>query len=180
MIKLLGSLFDSNEKQLKKYRPLIGAINAYEEGMQKLDDEELREQTAKLRKRLDVNPENSRALRDPFLPQLTKEDIAKQRSEDVKKLENILPEAFASVREAAKRSVAHRAFDVQLLGAAFLSKGYVTELFTGEGKSLVAPFALYLYALMGKGAHLVTVNDYLARRDGEWAGHILNALGMSV
>ncbi len=180
MIKLLGSLFDSNEKQLKKFRPLVSAINALEENMQKLDDEALREQTGKLRQKLGVDAETARQGRDPFLPQLTKEDIVKLRADDLKKLEVILPEAFASVREAAKRAVVHRAFDVQLLGAAFLSKGYVTELFTGEGKSLVAPFALYLYALMGKGAHLVTVNDYLARRDGEWAGHIFNALGMSL
>lgn len=180
MFKLFGSLFDSNEKQLKKNWPVVYSVNDLEGSVQKLNDEDLAKKTAELRGKLGVNLETARLLRDPFLPTLTKQEIDHTKLEDRRKLESVMPEAFACAREAATRAVVHHAFDVQVLGAVFLSRGFVTELFTGEGKSLVATFALYLYALMGKGAHLVTVNDYLARRDGEWAGHIFNALSMKV
>ncbi len=180
MIKLLGSLFDSNEKQLKKYAPIVEAVTALEPKMKKLSDTALAAKTAEFRKKRGVDIETIRQPRDPFLPVLTKQEIEAQKKEDQKRLEDILVEAFAVVRESASRRVVHRAFDVQVLAGVFLAKGFVTELFTGEGKTLVAAMPLYLYALMGKGAHLVTVNDYLARVGGEWAGHILNPLGMTV
>lgn len=180
MFKLLSGLFDSNEKQLKKYWPKVHEINALEESVQKLSDDELKEKTAEFRKKLEVDIKNARNERDPFLPQVKQEEIENRRKEDQEKKRSIMAEVFACVKEAASRKVVHHAFDVQVLAAVFLAENYVTELFTGEGKTLVATMPLFLNALMGRSAHLVTVNDYLARRDGEWSGHIYNALGMTV
>lgn len=180
MVNIFSKFFDSNEKQLSRQWPVVHEISALEEEIKKLSDEDLRSRTDAFRSQLEFDIEHARDLRDPFLPPLRKDDIERERAEEQSKLFSILPAAYSVVREAARRSVVHRAFDVQVLAGIFLSKGYVTELFTGEGKSLVAVFPLYLYALTGKGAHLVTVNDYLARRDGEWVGHIFNALGMTV
>src|SRR5690606_37913655 len=105
----------------------------------------------------------------------------KKTLEDEKEvLESILPEAFAVIREASRRVTNHRHFDVQMMAGYYLFEGRVVELFTGEGKTMAANMPMYLYALTGRGAHLVTVNDYLARRDAEWNGHILNSLGLSV
>ena len=111
---------------------------------------------------------------------LKDEELKKNLDEEKKKLYELLPEAFAVVREASKRVANHRHFDVQLMAGYVLFDNKIAELFTGEGKTLAANLPLYLYALTGRGAHLVTVNDYLARRDAEWTGHILHSLGMSV
>src|SRR5208282_5450076 len=141
----------SNDRRLKGYRPKVAAINALEPEVQKLTDAELAGQTA--------------AFREAFAAGKT--------------LEDLLVPAFATVREAARRVLGQRHFDVQLIGGMVLHEGAIAEMRTGEGKTLVATLACYLNALAGKGVHVVTVNDYLARRDAEWMGTIYNFLGLS-
>ncbi len=141
-----------NQRELKRLRPLIGEINALEPSIQSLSDEQLRAKTAEFRARL--------AEGETF--------------------DDLLVEAFAVVREAGKRVLSMRHFDVQLIGGAVLHKGKIAEMKTGEGKTLVATLPAYLNALGGEGVHVVTVNDYLARRDSEWMGKIYRFLGMTV
>src|SRR5215831_8239054 len=141
-----------NARELKKMLPLAARINQLEAGLQAKTDAELSAMTPEFRRRLDNGAP----------------------------LEDLLPEAFALVREAGRRTLNMRHFDVQLLGGMALHKGRIAEMKTGEGKTLVATLPLYLNALAGKGVHLVTVNDYLARRDAEWMGKIYKLLGMSV
>ncbi|MEK7123856.1 MAG: preprotein translocase subunit SecA, partial [Patescibacteria group bacterium] len=153
MLKFLTKIFgDPNEKLLKKIRPLIDKINALEEEFEPLEDEYLPKKSAEFKERL-----------------------AKGET-----LEDILPEAFALVREASKRTLGQRHYDVQLIGGVVLHQGKIAEMKTGEGKTLVATLPAYLNALSGKGVHIVTVNDYLARRDAVWMGQIYHALGLSV
>ncbi len=140
-----------NDRKIKATRPLIEKINALEPEFEKLSDEGLIEKTAELRKR---------AL-------------------DGESLDALLPEAFANVREGAKRALGLRAFDVQLMGGTFLHQGNISEMKTGEGKTLVATFPAYLNALTGKGVHVVTVNEYLAKRDSEWMGKVFASVGMT-
>jgi len=150
---VLAKVFGTqNERELKRLRPRVGQINAFEPSIAPLSDEALRGKTAEFRQRL--------ANGEP--------------------LDDLLPEAFAVVREAGKRAVSMRHFDVQLIGGMVLHKGTIAEMKTGEGKTLVATLPAYLNALEGKGVHVVTVNDYLARRDSEWMGKIYRFLGMSV
>jgi preprotein translocase subunit SecA len=179
MFQLFAGLFDSNEKQLKKIQPIIDKINSYDEYVSKLSNEELKAKTLEFREKLQVNLEEARLDTKDFHEVKSVLDRSKIDSSQ-KKLLEILPEAFAVVREASHRVANHRHFDVQLTAGYFLFTNKVVELFTGEGKTLAANLPLYLYALTGKGAHLVTVNDYLAKRDAEWNGHILNSLGISV
>jgi preprotein translocase subunit SecA len=176
MLKFFASLFDSNEKQLNKIQPIIEEINALEEDMGKLSDEALRKKTVTFRKALGVNLETA----SKEFETLKTEELKIRLEEEKKQLYEILPEAFAVVREASKRIANHRHFDVQMMAGYVLFDNKIAELFTGEGKTLAANLPLYLYGLTGRGAHLVTVNDYLARRDAEWNGHILNALGITV
>jgi preprotein translocase subunit SecA len=143
---------DSNERELKKMAPFVEEINSYEPSMEKLSDDQLKAYTSKFRTRL----KNGETLDD------------------------ILPEAFAVVREAGKRVLKMRHFDVQLMGGIVLHRGMIAEMKTGEGKTLVATLPVYLNALEGKGAHVVTVNDYLAGRDSQWMGQIYTFLGLSV
>jgi len=152
MFKWLSNLIDSNEKELKRLQPLVDHINSLEPEFEKLTDAELRAKT------------------DEFKAQLA----------DGESLDEILPEAYAAVREAAKRTIRQRHFDVQLMGGIVLHQGKIAEMKTGEGKTLVATLPLYLNALTGQGSHLVTVNDYLAKRDCHWMGTIYHALGVSV
>ncbi len=152
MPKLFGGLFDSNEKELKRLQPYADRTNALEPEFQALSDDDLRAKTDEFRKRL----------------------------EDGASLDELLPEAFAAVREAARRTLGQRHYDVQLLGGVTLHQGKIAEMRTGEGKTLVATLPLYLNCLGGEGAHLATVNDYLARRDPYWMGPIYHALGVSV
>jgi len=180
MIKLFSKLLDSNEKQLSKREKLVNEISDLEKKVSKLSDDELKKAAEKFRSQLGVTLESARKLRDPFQKPPSKPEEQIRKKEESNKLLSVLPTVFAYVREASERTVAHRPFDVQVLGAVFLAEGFATELFTGEGKTLVATMPLFLYGLLGKGAHLVTVNDYLAKRDGEWCGHIFNLLGMSV
>jgi preprotein translocase subunit SecA len=152
MPKWLSNLFDSNEKELKRLQPLVDHINSLEPEFEKLTDAELRAKT------------------DEFKTRLTNGES----------LDEILPEAYAAVREAAKRTIRQRHFDVQLMGGIVLHQGKIAEMKTGEGKTLVATLPLYLNALTGQGSHLITVNDYLAKRDCHWMGSIYHALGVSV
>jgi preprotein translocase subunit SecA len=141
-----------NERELKRMRPLVEQINALEPSVQPLTDEQLRARTVEFRERL--------ARGEP--------------------LDALLPEAFAVVREGGRRVLNMRHFDVQLIGGMVLHKGKIAEMKTGEGKTLVATLPAYLNALQGKGVHVVTVNDYLARRDSEWMGRLYRFLGLSV
>ncbi len=141
-----------NDRKVKSVRPLVEAINALEPEFQKLTDEGIVARTRELQKRVQEGGES---------------------------LDAVLPEAFANCREGARRALGLRAFDVQLMGAIFLHQGNISEMKTGEGKTLVATFAAYLNALAGKGVHVVTVNDYLAKRDAEWMGKVYAALGMT-
>ncbi|MDC0531072.1 preprotein translocase subunit SecA [Alphaproteobacteria bacterium] len=151
--KLTSKFFgSSNDRQIKKYNPLVDKINKLEDIFIELSDEELKSKTIIFREKL-LNGEI---------------------------LENILPDAFATVREAAKRTLNQRHFDMQLIGGLVLHEGKIAEMKTGEGKTLVSTLACYLNALEGNGVHVVTVNDYLAKRDSEWMGQIYNFLGMSV
>lgn len=168
MLKLISRFFDSNDKQIKKIQPIIDKINELSDWSSNLSDDDLKAKTVEFRKKLKVDVESLDWDQD-----LDKTATKAQLME-------LLPEAFAVVREAASRITDHRHFDVQLAAGYFLADNKISELFTGEGKTNAANLPLYLYALTGRGAHLVTVNDYLARRDGEWNGHIFNALGMSV
>jgi len=152
MFKWLSNLVDSNEKELKRLQPLVEQINSLEPEFEKLTHAELRAKT----------------------------DDFKARLSDGESLDEILPEAYAAVREAAKRTLKQRHFDVQLMGGIVLHQGKIAEMKTGEGKTLVATLPLYLNALTGQGSHLVTVNDYLAKRDCHWMGTIYHALGISV
>ena len=149
---ILKNFIDSNERVLKSLRPMVEEINGLEPAFQALSNDQLREKMQEFRMRL----------------------------EQGETLDDLLPEAFAAVREAAKRTIGQRHFDVQLMGGIVLHQGKIAEMKTGEGKTLVATLPLYLNALAGKGAHLVTVNDYLAKRDTQWMGPIYHLLGLSV
>jgi preprotein translocase subunit SecA len=142
----------SNDRYVTKLQKIVTQINAFEPTLEALSDEELKAQTDKFRRQL----------------------------EEGKTLDQILPEAFATVREASKRTLGMRHFDVQMIGGIVLHRGEIAEMRTGEGKTLVATLAVYLNAIEGKGVHVVTVNDYLARRDAEWMGQIYTFLGLSV
>jgi preprotein translocase subunit SecA len=161
----------SNERAVKRLRPLIEQINALEPGMQALSDEELRAKTGEFRQRIADSIAAAKVEPDDADGLYAAEKAA---------LDEVLPEAFAVVREAGKRIIGMRHFDVQLLGGAVLHSGKIAEMKTGEGKTLVATLPCYLNALAGKGVHVVTVNDYLAKRDAEWMGKIHSFLGLTV
>ena len=153
MLGIAKKIFGTeNDRKLKKLHPLVNKINGLEPTFQAMTDDALRAQT----------------------------DIYKQRLENGESLDDLLPEAFATVREAAVRTLGQRHYDVQLIGGITLHRGEIAEMRTGEGKTLVSTLAAYLNALTGKGVHLVTVNDYLAKRDAEWMGQVYNFLGLSV
>jgi len=168
--KALTKVFGSaNERLLKKLFPVVVRINALEPEISRLSDEELRAKTEEFKTRLARRLEGSEELSPEARKQLDREA-----------LDEILPEAFACVREASVRSTGMRHFDVQLIGGMILHRGMIAEMRTGEGKTLVATLPVYLNALTGRGVHVVTVNDYLARRDAEWMGKIYKFLGMTV
>lgn len=147
---IFSKIFGSNEREIKKLRPIVDRINSLESSIIKLSDEALREKTLEFRKRLGEG----------------------------ESLDDILPEAFSVVREAAKRVIGERHYDVQLLGGIVLHQGKIAEMKTGEGKTLTSTLPIYLNAVSGKGVHVVTVNDYLAKRDCNWMGSIYNFLGI--
>ena len=175
MIKIFEGLFDSNEKQIAKIQKIVEQINLLEKDVSRLSDDKLREKTEYFRKQIGVNLDSARLDFNNY----NREELKKILDSERGRLREILPEAFAVVREASKRVANHRHFDVQLMAGYVLFDNKIAEVFTGEGKTLAANLPLYLYALTGRGAHLVTVNDYLAKRDAEWTGHILNSLGMT-
>jgi len=153
LMDMLTKVFGSkNERELKKIQPVVERINALEPEIKSLDDAALKKQTVVFRERLEKG----------------------------ELLDDLLPEAFATVREASLRTLGMRHFDVQMVGGMVLHKGSIAEMKTGEGKTLVATLPAYLNALTRKGVHIITVNDYLARRDTEWMGQIFNFLGLSV
>lgn len=152
MISTFSKLFGNlNDREVNRTAPLVKKINELENSAKKLDDDALKQRTAELKEAYAAG----------------------------KKLDNLLPEAFALVREAARRTIGQRHYDVQLIGGIILHQGKIAEMRTGEGKTLVATAPVYLNALTGKGVHVVTVNDYLARRDAGWMGQIYHALGLS-
>ena len=163
LIKLLGG---SNDKKIKQVLPIIDHINALEPEYEKFSDDELRAKTDEFKKILKERQTSDNPKADRIL--------------EKEALDKILPEAFATVREAAKRVLNMRHFDVQLMGGYFLHNGNIAEMRTGEGKTLVATLPAYLNALTGKGVHVITVNDYLAKRDSEWMGRVYKFLGLSV
>jgi preprotein translocase subunit SecA len=168
--KALTKVFGSaNERLLKKLWPVVARINALEPEIRRLSDEELRAKTEEFKARFARRLEGS----DELSP-----EARKQVEQEA--LDEILPEAFACVREASVRATGMRHFDVQLIGGMILHRGMIAEMRTGEGKTLVATLPVYLNALTGRGVHVVTVNDYLARRDAEWMGKIYKFLGMTV
>lgn len=153
LTRILNLIFGSkNEREIKALRPIVEVINGLEAGLTPLSDHALADKTQEFRKRLEAG----------------------------ETLDDLLPEAFAVCREASRRRLNMRHFDVQLIGGMILHKGRIAEMKTGEGKTLVATLPLYLNALEGKGAHLVTVNDYLAKRDAQWMSQVYHALGLSV
>jgi len=151
-MKLFSKIFGDNDREIRKYMPAVEQVNALEPEFEALSDEELRAKTDEFRERLAAG----------------------------ETVDDLLPEAFAAVREAAKRGVGQRHYDVQVIGGIVLHQGRIAELKTGEGKTLTATLPLYLNALEGRGAHLVTVNDYLAKRDAQWYGPVFDALGLSL
>lgn len=150
-MSFLQKLFGSNEREIEKLRPLIPQVASFEATLQALSDEALRAKTNFFREQLNNGV----------------------------KLNDLLPEAFAVVREAAKRVIGERHYDVQILGGAVLHQGKIAEMKTGEGKTLTSTLPIYLNALMGKGVHVVTVNDYLAKRDASWMGQVFSFLGLT-
>lgn len=151
--KMLTKVFGSKEdRDVKKYRDIVEAVNQREPAVQKLTDAQLQSKTVEFRQKLDAGAS----------------------------LDELLPDAFAVVREAAVRTLKQRHYDVQIMGGAALHQGCIAEMRTGEGKTLTSTLAVYLNALTGKGVHVATVNDYLARRDAEWMGKVYNFLGLSV
>ena len=166
--KVLTKIFGtSNERIIKKLWPVVATVNDLEAGIKQLSDEQLRARTVDFRARIAVRLEG-----------ITGEE--ELRAAEREALDEILPEAFAVVREAGWRAVQMRHFDVQLIGGMVLHQGKIAEMKTGEGKTLVATLSCYLNALAGHGVHVVTVNDYLAKRDAEWMGKIYEFLGLSV
>jgi preprotein translocase subunit SecA len=155
MIEIFKNLFGSNEREIKKLQPIVDKINSLYEKISRLSDEELKAKTEEFRKKIKSHQDGKNAL------------------------EEILPEAFAVVREAAHRVIGEKHYDVQLIGGIILHQGKIAEMKTGEGKTLTSTLPIYLNALSGKGVHVVTVNDYLAKRDCNWMGSIFNFLGLS-
>lgn len=152
MLGLLKGIFDSNAREIKKIRTIVDKINALEKSVENISETEMKGRTSNFRERLSKG----------------------------ETLDQLLPEAFALVREVSRQKMSMRHFDVQMIGGIVLHQGRIAEMRTGEGKTLVATCPLYLNALEGKGAHLITVNDYLAKRDGRWMAPVYHALGLSV
>ena len=186
---LLGKVFGTkNEREVKRLQPRVAAINALEPEIEMLSDDQLRAKTAEFRARIqerlssiadepDADPDLQNADQDRD----RQKEIEAQRGAVLKDvLDELLEEAFAVVREAGRRVLNMRHFDVQLIGGMVLHNGTIAEMKTGEGKTLVATLPVYLNALSGRGVHVVTVNDYLAKRDSEWMGKLYGFLGLTV
>ena len=186
-MKFFSRFVDSNERELKRIQPIVDRANALEPEISALSDEEIRGRFAALRAEIHEaavpDDPSEDELHHPELErrrELGKERRKRENARIQAALDDIAPEAFAMIREASKRTLAMRHFDVQLIGATVLHQGKISEMRTGEGKTLVAPMAAILNSLAGRGVHVVTVNDYLARRDPQWMGPIFHFLGVSL
>ncbi len=187
MLGFLSRFVDSNDRELKRFQPLVEAANGLETEIQALSAEEMRARIAELRAEIvEVAVPDEASEDERHHPELERRrEIAKARRKRENEriqaaLDDILPEVFAMAREAMSRTLKMRHFDVQMLGGAVLHQGKIAEMKTGEGKTLVPTLAAALNALVGRGVHLVTVNDYLARRDPQWMGPVFHYLGLSV
>ena len=199
MMKFFSRLVDSNEREVRRFEPMAARINELEPEYVALSDAELRAKTEQFRERLreslgdlllpiELRPRPAEEDEDSELVVPDPTRVQEERKERRKReraaidaaLDEILPEAFAAVREAMRRALGKRHYDVQLLGGMVLHSGAIAEMKTGEGKTFVAPLAAYLNGLTGRGVHVVTVNDYLAKRDAQWIGQVFWRLGMSV
>jgi preprotein translocase subunit SecA len=177
---LLGKVFGTkNEREIKRLMPNVAAISALEPAMQKLSDDELRAKTVEFRQRIQERLVSIPDEPDADIERLKELDDERRKATN-EVLDEILVEAFAVVREAGRRVLNMRHFDVQLIGGMVLHQGKISEMKTGEGKTLVATLPVYLNALSGRGVHVVTVNDYLAKRDSEWMGKLYSFLGLTV
>jgi preprotein translocase subunit SecA len=187
MLGFLSRFVDSNERELHRLQPFIDEANALEPDFQALSDDEIRARIDEIRAEVRAAAEEEEPSADELEhpdPERRRE-LARERRKKANEraqaaMDEAVPEVFAAAREAMKRTLGMRHFDVQLIGGTVLHQGKIAEMKTGEGKTLVAPLALILNALTGRGAHLVTVNDYLARRDAQWMGPIYHFLGVSV
>ncbi len=186
-MKFLSRFVDSNDRELRHIQPWVEEASALEAEFEAMTPEQIRAQFAEIREEVRANAQPE----EPSDDELHHEDLERRRdltkarrkreNERLQKaLDDVLPEVFAMTREAMKRTLEMRHFDVQLIGGAVLHQGRISEMRTGEGKTLVAPLAAILNSLTGRGVHIVTVNDYLARRDPQWMGPIYNFLGVSV
>ena len=198
MLKLFSRVVDSNEREVRRLAPLLERANALEPEYRALSDDDLRGRTALFRDRLreelgdllvpiadrersDEDAASELVGGDPARRLERRRDQQKREMDQINEaLERMLPEAFAAVREAMQRALGKRHYDVQLIGGMVLHRGAIAEMKTGEGKTFVAPLAAYLNALAGQGVHVVTVNDYLAKRDAQWIGAVFHRLGMQV
>ena len=183
-----------NEREIRRIRPYVDQINSLGPEYEKLSDGELRAKTEQFKKRFQEATAQLRDALEAARAEASTADIERReelktqieesdkelRETEARVLEELIPEAFAAVREASKRTIGLRHFDVQLIGGVVLHEGKIAEMKTGEGKTLVATLPLYLNSLTGRGTHLITVNDYLARRDVQWMGPIYHKLGVSV
>ena len=198
MMKFLNRLVDSNDREVRRLEPVVAQINELEPEFEALSDDELRGTTQQLRDRLRdelgelLTPIDLRAVApgdeeetelagDPARHSEERKEQRKAERQTIDAaLDELLPRAFAAVREAMKRALGKRHYDVQLMGGMVLHRGAISEMKTGEGKTFVAPLAAYLNGLTGRGVHVVTVNDYLAKRDAQWIGAVFHRLGMQV
>ena len=195
MLRLIKKIIGTkNEREIRRMQPLVEKINAFEPQYEKLTNAELRAKTDEFKKRIQEATAACRAALEENHAQAAaatgeRREELKTEAEGIEKelrqagagvLDDILPEAFAAVREASRRTIGLRHFDAQLIGGVVLHEGKIAEMKTGEGKTLVATLPVYLNALSGKGVHVITVNDYLARRDVQWMGPIYHLLGLSV
>jgi preprotein translocase subunit SecA len=195
MLKFFNRLTDSNEREIRRLEPIVALANELESQVSALSDAELRAKTDELRARLRDRlgdlmlpiEEREGAVADSALaggePARDRQQLRDERKRELRlinaALDELLPEAFAAVREAMRRALAKRHYDVQLMGGMVLHAGRIAEMKTGEGKTFIAPLAAYLNGLLGRGVHVVTVNDYLAKRDAQWIGQVFHRLGMS-
>ena len=187
MRNLISRFVDSNDRAVRRLQPIVDEINSLEADFEAMSDEEIRERMIELGQQI----REDAAPSEPSEEELHHESSERRRElrrarekEDVKHLQGVLddalPDVFAAAREISRRKLGMRHFDVQLIGGAVLHEGKIAEMKTGEGKTLVAPLAAALNAMSGRGVHVVTVNDYLAKRDPQWMGPIFHGLGLSV
>src|SRR6478609_1032080 len=186
-MRFLNRFVDSNDREIRRLQPLVDATNALEAEIEAVSDDEIRANFAELRAEVleaaEPDEPSDDELHNPDLERRRELKAERRKKENARlqaALDDVLPEAFAMTREAMKRTLGMRHFDVQLEGAAVLHQGKIAEMRTGEGKTLVAPLAAILNSLSGRGVHVVTVNDYLARRDPQWMGPVFHFLGVSV